>query len=139
MFLFRKFSTILIFALVKVGDPTFSYQNNAFFILILNTLLLVLELKLTPFGIPQLNSLNFVANSVVIITLFGGLISSFNQHTNLSIFLMVVIMFLNIYFILLFLRCFILIKLSFSEKIKKYLSSSNNSFGKFLCSGTVNC
>ena len=120
---------------MKVGGPTISYQNNAFFILILNALIFAAEIKLTPFGIPQLNSLNFGANLVIIITLFGGLMSSFNQQTNLSVVLMIMIMLANLYFILLFLKCFIQIKLTFLEKIKKHLNSSNNFISKFLVSG----
>ena len=135
VFLFRKISTILIISLVKIGGPQISDQNNAFFILLLNTLLFVLEKKLNPFGISELNSLNFLANFVIIMTLFGGLISSFNQQSNLSVVLMFIIMFVNLYFIVMFLKCFIQIKLSFFQKIKRYLNSLNNSFGKFWSSG----
>ena len=120
---------------MKVGGPQISDQNNAFFILLLNTLLFVLEMKLNPFGIHQLNSLNFIANFVIIITLFGGLISSFNQQSNLSFVFMVIIMFVNLYFIVMFSKCFIQIKLTFFQKTKKYLNSLNNSFGKFWSSG----
>ena len=135
VFLFRKISTILIISLVKIGGPQISNQNNAFFILLLNTLLFVLEKKLNPFGISELNSLNFLANFVTIMTLFGGLISSFNQQSNLSVVFMVIIMFVNLYFIVMFLKCFIQIKLTFFQKLKKYLNSLNNSFGKFWSSG----
>ena len=121
---------------MKVGDAPISYQNHAFFILILNSLLLAVELKFKPFGIPQLNSLSFVANLVTIITIFGGLFSSINQETNLSFILMIVILSLNIYFILLFLKCFIQIKLSFVEKFTKVFFYLNKIFNKFWSSGS---
>ena len=100
---------------MKVGDAPISYQNNSFFVLLLISLFFGLELRFKPYGIPELNSLNFVANLVMMITIFGGLISSINQQTNLSFILMIVIMGLNFYFILLFLKCFIQIKMHFGQ------------------------
>jgi hypothetical protein len=38
---------------VEVGDPPISYQNNAFFVLILNSILFGIEIKLNPFAIPH--------------------------------------------------------------------------------------
>ena len=91
---------------MKVGDAPISYQNNSFFVLLLISLFFGLELRFKPYGIPELNSLNLVANLVMMITIFGGLISSINQQTNLSFVLMIVIMGLNLYFILLILEMF---------------------------------
>ena len=128
--------TILIISLLKVGDAPISYQNNAFFILILNSILFGVELRLKPFGIPQLNDLNLISNLMMMITIFGGLFSSINQQTNLSLLIMIVILFLNIYFILVFLKCFIQIKLSFFEKINKcFVRFFRGVFNKFWHSG----
>ena len=108
----------MIISLVKVGDAPVSYQNNAFFSLILNSFLCGLEIKFNPFAIPQLNFLNWISNLVTIMTIFGGLFSSINEQTNLSFILMIAIMCVNIYFMLVFLKCFIQIRLSFLEEFK---------------------
>ena len=120
---------------MEVGNPPISYQNNAFFIVIINSLLFGVELKLKPFGIPQLNSLNFIANFITIITIFGGLFSSINQQTILSLILMIIIMCMNIYFMLLFLKCFIQIRLSFIEKQNILTKWLNKFYTKFWPSG----
>ena len=122
---------------MKVGDAPISYQNNAFLILILNSLFLPLEYKLQPFAISQLNTLSFLANLVTIITIFGGLFSSINQQTNLSLIIMIALLCLNIYFILVFLKHFIQIKLSFKEKFNNYLNFLNKFSNKFWASGTI--
>ena len=130
-FLFKKTLSILIISLVKVGDAPVSYQNNAFFILILNSFLFGLEIKFNPFAIPQLNFLNLVANLVTIFTIFGGLFSSINQQTNLSLILMIVILGLNLYFLLLFLKYFIQIRLSFVEKFSHIFYFLNKFYNLF--------
>ena len=112
--------TILIISLVKIGDAPITYQNNAFFILIMISLFFALELKTNPFGLPELNKLNFTANLVMMITIFGGLFSSINQSTNLSTTIMIVIMSVNIYFLLLFVKYFIQIKSSFDKKFGNF-------------------
>ena len=116
IFLVKKIIIIVIISTVEVGNPPISYQNNAFFIGIINSLLFAIELKLKPFGIPQLNSLNFISNFITIITIFGGLFSSINQQTVLSLILMIIIISMNIYFMLIFLKYFIQIRLSFINK-----------------------
>ena len=115
IFLFKKITTILIISFVKVGDAPVSYQNNAFFILILNIFFFGIEFKCMPFGIPQLNSFNSVANIMMIFTIFGGLFSSINQQTDLPIFIMISTVGINIYFLLLFFRNFIMIKISLNQ------------------------
>ena len=120
---------------MKVGDAPISYQNNAFFILILNSLIFNVEWKLQPFGIPQLNSLNTVSNLVTIITIFGGLFSSINEQTNFSFILMIFIMCLNIYFILLFLKCFIQIRITIFDKLNAFFSFLNKFHNKFWPTG----
>ena len=131
----KKILIILMISTVEVGNPPISYQNNAFFIVIINALLFGVELKLKPFGIPQLNSLNFIANLVTIITIFGGLFSSINQQTNLSLIILIVMICLNIYFMLLFLKYFIQIRLSFIGKQNFLTKALNKIYTKFWPSG----
>ena len=137
IFLMKKILIILTISLVKIGDPPLSYQNNAFFILILNSLFFGIELKLKPFGISQLNSLNLISNLVTIATIFGGLFSSINQQTSLSFTLMIVIIGLNIYFLLVFLKSFIMINLTFIEKINFFSKILNKIYKKFWPSGEI--
>ena len=135
VFLFRKILTILIISLVKIGEAPVYYQNNAFFILILNSIFFSLELRLKPFGIIELNKLNSTSNLIMMITIFGGLISSINQQSNLSFIMMILIMCFNSYFMLLFLKYFIQIKLSFTKNFKSLFYFLNKFSNKFWSSG----
>jgi len=74
---------ILIVSFARIGDPPISYQNNAFLIILVISAFFGLELKIKPFGISELNYLNWTSNLVIIFIIFGGLLSSINQETSL--------------------------------------------------------
>ena len=134
LFLLKKILIILIISFVQIGDGSIYYQNNGFLILILNSIFLGLELKIKPFATHELNSLNWISNLMMIITIFGGLFSSINQESVIvPLIIMVLLMCLNIYFILLFFRNYIQIQLCFQKKTNKLTEI----FGRFWFSGKI--
>ena len=132
LILSKKILIILIISFVQIGDGSISYQNNGFLILILNLIFLGLELKFQPFATPELNSLSWISNLMMIITIFGGLFSSINQESVIvPLIIMVLLMVLNIYFILVFFQNYIQIQLCFQTKTNKLTEI----FGRFWLSG----
>jgi len=75
-------------------------------------------MKWKPFITEELNTLDLKASLITIITIFGGLFSSVCGDSSLQQFLMVLMIMLNSYFLALFVKMFIQIKLSFAEKSK---------------------
>ena len=120
---------ILIVSFVRTGDPPISYQNNAFLIILVNSIFFGLDFKVKPFGIWKLNYLNYISSLMVIAITFGGLFSSINQENNLPFLIMILIMILSIYFILLFVQNYIQNILAF-PKANKFYSLLNRIFGK---------
>jgi len=136
LFLLKKILIILIISFVQIGDGSIYYQNNGFLILVLNSIFLGLELKIKPFATHELNSLNWISNLMMIITIFGGLFSSINQQSVIvPLIIMVLLMVLNIYFILLFFRNYIQIQLCFHKKTNKL----GEIFGRFWLLGKTLC
>ena len=111
---------ILIVSFARIGDPPISYQNNAFLTILIITAFFGLELKMKPFGISELNYLNWTSSLVMIFIIFGGLLSSINQETNFPFVMMIMIMLLNIYLMVLFFRNYIQNLLAFPRDTKFY-------------------
>ena len=122
---------IIIIAFLKIGSDEIIDQNNAFLILILCIICFWFQIKYSPFITPELNNLDFKATGIMIITIFVGLFSSISQTEILQIILLVCILFLNIYFMIIFLIKFSLLQMltttninnkvfSFFKKIEKY-------------------
>ena len=120
----------------RIGDPPISYQNNAFLIILVISAFFGLELKMKPFGITELNYLNWTSSLVMIFIIFGGLVSSINQETNLPFVMMIMIMILNIYFMVLFFRNYIQNLLAFPNDTKFY-QILKKIFGKYWDKGTI--
>ena len=120
---------------MKVGEAPTSYQNNAFFVLIINSLFFAMEMRFKPYATPELNYLNFLSNLFIIVTILGGIFSSINQQNNFPLVIMAVIICLNSYFLFSFVKGFIQIKLSFNKKMN-FLSKT---FGNFWISGQKTC
>ena len=108
----------------------------------INSIFHGLELKFKPFATPELNSLSWISNLMMIITIFGGLFSSINQESVIvPLIIMVLLMVLNIYFILLFFRNYIQIKICFKNKTNKLTEIFGRFWfwGKKLCSSLKFC
>jgi len=79
---------------------------------------LLAEKKFNPFITKELNSLEYKATSIMIITIFGALFSSFNQQSFLDILIMIFLFGFNISFILLFSLRYLEIYLTFRSNSK---------------------
>jgi hypothetical protein len=75
-------------------------------------------MKWKPFITEELNNLDLKASLITIMTIYGGLFSSVCGISTLQQILMALIIMLNSYFLALFVKKFIQIKLSFAEKSK---------------------
>ena len=117
-FLLKKIAIILIIAFANVGYGQILYQNNGFFILILTCLCFWIQVKRKPFITDELNSLDLKGSVVMIITIFGGLFSSICEDLTLQTILMVIVILINVYFLALFLKTYLQIKLTFVKDSK---------------------
>lgn len=118
---FKKTLTIIIISYVIRG-------YNACCIIILHFVFFGIENKLNPFGISQINNLNYIANLLTLITIFQALVLKMNyfvSNDDYSLFIIIVIISLNMYFMIKFLKFFIQIRLSFGDKISKFFSCFN--------------
>ena len=90
---------------------------------------LLTEMKFQPFITKELNSLEYKATSIMIITIYGALFSSSNQQSILEILIMIFIFGFNIYFILLFGLSYLEIYLTFHSN-SKFFNLLQRIFGK---------
>jgi len=90
---------------------------------------LLTEMKFQPFITKELNSLEYKATSIMIITIYGALFSSSNQQSILEILIMIFIFGFNIYFILLFGLSYLEIYLTFPSN-SKFFNLLQRIFGK---------
>ena len=134
----KKIITILIISFVRIGEPPLCYQNNAFIIILFSSALLIIEIKRKPFGIPELNYLNRKSNFLMISIIFGGLISSINQETNIPFLIMFLVILLNIYFLILFFKKYLHVQLAFPKETKLY-AILKKIFGKYWLRGIFSC
>jgi len=112
---------IIIISFVRIGPDEVVNQNNAFLILILCIICFWFQIQNSPFITPELNNLDFQATGIMIITVFAGLFSSISQAETLQIILLIIVLVLNIYFMLIFLRNFFLVKTFATNKNNKIL------------------
>ena len=134
--LLKKISIILIIAFANVVTGQILYQNNGFFILILICSSFWIEKNLKPFLTDELNSLDLKASIVMILTIFGGLFSSICDDSTLQTILMMIVIIINVYFLVLFVKVYIQIKLIFPKKSKLYVFVTNL-FERFWREGTL--
>ena len=106
---------ILIISFGQVGSGQVLYQNNGFFILILNCICLYFQNKNKPFISNHLNSLDLKASLIMTITIFCGVFSSACDDPSLQTFLMVFTLLINCYFLTLFVKNYFIWKLSFPD------------------------
>lgn len=64
--------------------------------------MLLLQVRESPFITYELNSLDFLATLIIIISLFGGIFASLSENSTLTQIIMIIIFVLNIYFLYLF-------------------------------------
>ena len=126
---------IVIISFVRIGPVEAVDQNNAFFILILSIICFWFQIKYSPFITPELNNLDFQGTGIMIITVFAGLFSSISQNEALQIILLVLILILNIYFILKFLKTFLLVQTFATDKNNKFLVFFKKLFEKYFLKG----
>ncbi len=126
---------IIIISFVRIGPDEVVNQNNAFFILILCIICFWFQIQHSPFITSELNNLDFQATGIMIITVFAGLFSSISQTEKLQLILLVIILVLNIYFMLIFLRNFFLAKTFATNKNNKVLVFFKSLFEKYLPKG----
>ena len=127
----KKIGLIAIISFANVGTGKILYQNNGFFILILTCLCFWIQMKCEPFLTEELNTLDLKASLIMIITIFGGLFSSICENYRIQIFLMAVIMLINVYFFISFLKTYILIKICFAKDSKFIIFLKTNLFEKY--------
>ena len=130
LFLLQKIILILIISLVKIGSDEVHSQNNGFLCLVLCTLSCYAQIKDQPFITDELNDLNFKANFVMILTIFVGLFSSICRDYNLEIFLMIVLVFFNCFFISVFVKNYLAIKIITSKNTNKFYKALEHIFNK---------
>ena len=127
---------IISISFVRIGPVEVVDQNNAFFILILSIISFWFQIKHSPFITPELNNLDFQATGIMIITVFAGLFSSISQSETLQIILLVLILILNIYFILKFLKTFLLVQTFATNKNNKFLVFFKELFENYFPKGS---
>ena len=117
----------MIISLLPIYNRQYASIFKVFLIFIVHSLFFGIENKLNPFGIPQLNTLNYITNLLTLMTIFGGLfLKVFSVLGNpFSFYITIVIICLNIYFMWVFLKFFIQMRLSFGDKISKMFSCLN--------------
>ena len=122
---------ILILSFGQVGSGQVLYQNNGFFILILNVICLYMQIQWKPFITNYLNSLDLKASFIMTITIFCGVFSSACENDSLQTFLLFFILVLNCYFLIFFLRTYFILKMSFSDnsKLSKIFKGIENKMG----------
>jgi len=135
IFFLKKIVIIFIIVFVNVGTGETIYQNNGFFILILNIIFLWIEMKFEPFITKELNSLEYKATFTMAITIFGALFSSFNQQSILEIFIIFFLFGFNIYFIIIFGISYLEISLTFGLSNSKIFNWLESFLGKFRRNG----
>ena len=128
----KRIALILIISFAQVGTGQTLFQNNGFFILILNFICLYFQLNWKPFITDDLNSLDLKASIIMSIIIFCGLFSSICNDPNLEMFLLVFVLVVNCYFLILFLKKYIILQIALStSKISKSIEKRiNNIFQK---------
>ena len=116
--MFKKIAIIIIIAFANVGTGKNLYQNNGFFILILNCFCFWIQMTVEPFISDDLNNLDLKASFITIITIFLGLFSSVCENYTLQKILMVIVILVNVYFVALFAKMFITVKFYFAKESK---------------------
>ena len=135
----RKIILILIIAFIKVGPLQAIPINNAFFCLLICLFYFWLEIKYQPFITKELNSFNLKAIFLMSFAIFLGLFISVCQEATLQIILLAIILTLNVWFLLIALKNYLILQIGTSnnkkiEKIKKVLEkfwSKGNIFSIF--------
>ena len=102
----------------NVGSGQTLYQNNGFFILILTCLCVWIQSKRKPFITYELNILDLKASMIMVLTIFGALFSSICEDSTLQSILMVIVIFINAYFLVLFFIAYLKIQLAFVKDSK---------------------
>ena len=111
---------IVIISFADIGDGDLKILNKAFLCFIVCSLFFAAQIRDQPFISKELNSLNFTANLMVMITLFFGIFSSVCQNFELQTLLMTIVVFVNLFFFLSFAKQYICIQyVSNTESPKK--------------------
>ena len=115
---FKKIGIIMIVSFANTGSGETLYLNNGFFILILTSFHFWIQIQWEPFITKELNSLDLQSSLIVILTIFGALFCSVCQDLTLQNILMDLIILINVYFLGLFLKAYLQIKLTFAKNSK---------------------
>ena len=111
---------IVIISFADIGDGDLRILNKAFLCFIVCSIFFAAQISDQPFMSKELNSLNFKANLMVMITLFFGIFSSVCQNFDLQTLLMTIVVFVNLFFFLSFAKHYICIRyVSNAESPKK--------------------
>lgn len=102
---------ILIISFLKIGSGAKINQINACLIIIVLFVMLLLQVRESPFITYELNSLDFLATLIIIVSLFGGIFASLSENSALTQIIMIIIFLLNIYFLYLFFSDYIIMLL----------------------------
>jgi len=93
---------IFIISFVQIGDTEEVYSTNKVILCILVCMLsFYCQFKTQPFIIDDLNQLNAIGNTIMILTLLFALFSAICENTALKIFFLLALISLNCYFLML--------------------------------------
>lgn len=117
---------VLIISFVKIGTGETIQQNNGFFCLIICAISFLFQIKYQPFMTKDLNNLNEKASFIAISTIFLGLFGSFCENSSLEFILLIILISVNFSFVLMTMKKYLQIKITFSQKSKffKFLKAA---------------
>ena len=93
---------IFIISFIDFGNNDLRAINNAFLCFIICSISFAGQIYDRPFIYGELNSLNFKANIIMLITIFFGIFSSICEDSTLQILLMSIVVSINLIFFLVF-------------------------------------
>ena len=128
----QKIIMTFIIAFVKTGDTGIGNiisQNNAFFCVTLCFISFWAQLKIQPFVTIELNELNIKSNFIMIITILFGLFASICNDVKLELIILIVIIGMNVYFLLFFVKRYLQIKMVVQQN-SKFFDKINKGIGK---------
>lgn len=107
----QKNVMIFIISFVKIGPSNVVDSNNAFLCFIVLSLSFWGQLKSKPFLTESMNSLNFKATILMMVSIFFGLFCTLSQDTNIQIICFTVLVIANVYFFSIFIKEYLLLKI----------------------------
>ena len=120
-FTFQKILLIVIISFIDFGNNDLRAINNAFLCFIICSIFFAAQIYDRPFSYEELNSLNFKANIIMLITIFFGIFSSICEDSTLQTLLMSIVVSINLIFFLVFGKTYLCIM---------YVNSKNSFLSK---------